>query len=56
MEALKLMNARKAAGLSGVMSELLRVCKKESVKRMAKVANNFLSLSEGKKMPKSWEE
>ena len=48
MEALVLMNTGKAAGPSEVTVELLNVCKKESVRRLAKVANNML---EGNKMP-----
>ena len=51
MEALVLMNTGKAAGPSGVTVELLNVCKKESVKRLAEVSNNIL---EGNKMPESW--
>ena len=51
MEALILMNTGKAAGPSGVTVELLNVCKKESVRRLAEVANNML---EGNKMPESW--
>ena len=51
MEALVLMNTGKAAGPSGVTVELLNVCKKESVRRLAKVANNML---EGNKMQESW--
>ena len=50
MEALILMNTGKA-GPSGVTVELLNVCKKESVRRLAEVANNML---EGNKMPESW--
>ena len=50
MEALVLMNTGKAAGLSGVTVELLNVCKKESVRRLAEVANNTL---QGNKMPES---
>ena len=50
MEALVLMNTGKAAGPSGVTVELLHVCKKESVRRFAEVANNML---EGNKMPES---
>ena len=51
MEALVLMNTGKAARPSGVSVELLNVCKKESVRRLAKVANNML---EGSKMPECW--
>ena len=50
MEALILMNTGKAAGPSGVTVELLNVCKKESVRRLAEVANNMLG---GNKMPES---
>ena len=45
------MNTGKAAGPSGVTLELLNVCKKEFVRRLAKVANNML---EGNKMPECW--
>ena len=51
MEALIPMNTGKAAGPSGVTVELLNVCKKESVRRLAEVANNML---EGNKMSESW--
>ena len=51
MEALVLMNTGKAAGPSAVTVELLNVSKKESVRRLAKVANNMLK---GNKMPESW--
>ena len=51
MEALILMNTGKAAGPSGVTVELLNNCKKESVRRLAEVANIML---EGNKMPESW--
>ena len=51
MKALNLINARKVAGPSGVTSELLKVCKKECMKRLAMVANDMLK---GNKMPKSW--
>ena len=51
MEALILMNTGKAAGPSRVTVELLNVCKQESVRRLAEVANNML---EGNKMPESW--
>ena len=51
MEALNLMNAKKAAGPSGVTSDLLKVCEKESVNKLVRVANDML---EGKKMPESW--
>ena len=50
MEAVDLINARKAAEPSGVTSELLKVCKKESVKRLAKVKNVMLKRN---KMPGS---
>ena len=50
MEALVLMNTGKAAGLSEVTVELLNVWKKESVRRLAEVANNML---QGNKMPES---
>ena len=51
IEALILMNTGKAAGPSRVTVELLNNCKKESVRRLAEVANNML---EGNKMPESW--
>ena len=51
MEALVLMNTGKAAGPIGITVKLLNVCKKESVRRLAEVANNML---EGNKMPESW--
>ena len=51
IEALVLMNTGKAAEPSEVTVELLNVCKKESVRRLAKVANNML---EGNKMPECW--
>ena len=50
MEALVRMNTGKADGPSGVTVKLLNVCKKEFVRRLAKVANNML---EGNKMPES---
>ena len=51
MKAFTLINARKAAGPSEVTVELLNVSKKESVKRLAEVANNML---EENKMPECW--
>ena len=42
MEAFALLNKGKAAWPSAVTVELLNVCKKESVRRLAKVANNVL--------------
>ena len=51
MEALVLMNTGKAAGPSEVTVELLNICKKESVRRLAAVANNML---EGNQTPESW--
>ena len=36
MKALKLLNAKKATGPKGVTFELLKVCKKQTVKRLAK--------------------
>ena len=51
MEDFVLMNTGKAAGPSGVTVELLNVYKKESVRRLAKVANNML---EGNKLPECW--
>ena len=47
-EAFALLNKGKAVGPSAVTVELLNVCKKESVRRWAKVANNVL---EGNKVP-----
>ena len=41
-EVLNLINARKAAGPSGMTCEVLKVCEKEGVKRLAKVANDML--------------
>ena len=40
-EALNLMKIGKVARPSGVISELLKVCKNESVKTLAKVTDNF---------------
>ena len=51
IELLKLMNNEKAAGPSGITVELLKVCKKECVKRLTQVASDMLN---GKKMPASW--
>ena len=51
MEALVLMNTGKAPGPTGITVELLNICKKESVRRLAKVANHML---EGNKMPECW--
>ena len=51
MKAFVLMNTGKAAGLSGVIVELLNVCKTESMRRLAEVANNML---ERNKMPECW--
>ena len=51
MKGPALMNTGKASGPSGVAVELVKVCKKKSVRRLAEVANNML---EGNKMPESW--
>ena len=48
MEALALMNKKKAPGTSGVTSDLSKVCEKESVTRLVKMANSML---DGQKMP-----
>ena len=49
--ALNFMTAKKAAGPSRVTSELLKVCEKEKVKRLVKVANDTL---ERRKRPENW--
>jgi len=51
LEALRLMKIGKAAGPSGVTSDLLKVCGIESVKRLAYVANDML---QGNSMSESW--
>ena len=51
IEALKLMNNGKTAEPSGITVELMKVCEKECVKRLIKVAKDMLN---GKKMPESW--
>ena len=51
MEALALINKRKASGPSGVTSDLLKVCEKESVTRLVKITNSML---DGQKMPECW--
>ena len=51
METFALMNEGNVAGPSRVTVELLNVCKKEAVRRLAEVANNML---EGSKMPEWW--
>ena len=51
METFALMNEGNVAGPSRVTVELLNVCKKEAVRRLAEVANNML---EGNKMPECW--
>ena len=51
MEALALMNNRKAPEPSGVTSDLLKICEKESVTRLVKIANSML---DGQKMPECW--
>ena len=52
MEALIRMNTGKVAGPSGVTVELLNVCKKESVRRLAEVANNMLEGKNARKLEK----
>ena len=44
------MKTRNADGSSGITSELLKVRKKESIKKLAEVADNLL---QGKEMPES---
>ena len=44
----KKMNKRKGLRPSGVTSDLLKVCEKESVTRLVKMANSML---DGQKMP-----
>jgi len=51
LEALRFMKNRKAAGPSGVTSDLLKVCGIESAKRLANVANDML---QGNSMLESW--
>jgi len=51
MKALRFMKNGKAAGPSGVTSDLLKVCGIESAKRLANVANDML---QGNSMPESW--
>ena len=51
MEALALINKRKASGPCGVTSDLLKVCEKESVTRLVKITNSML---DGQKMPECW--
>jgi len=51
LEALRFMKSGKAAGPSGVTSDLLKVCGIESAKRLANVANDLL---QGNSMPESW--
>ena len=46
MKALNLMKVRKAARLSGVTFELLNVCKIESKKNLAEVADDLLQQQE----------
>ena len=41
-EAINIMKTRKAAESSGITSELLKVRKNDSVKKLAEVANNLL--------------
>ena len=50
-EAQNLMKTRKAAGQSDVTTELLKVCKNESVKKLAEVADNLL---QRKELHKKW--
>ena len=51
MEAFAQMNKGKTAGPSGVTVEMLNVCKKKSVKRLAQVTNNML---EGSNKSECW--
>jgi len=51
LEAVKLMNSGKSPGPSGITVDLLKVCERESIKRLTKIANDMLN---GKKMPESW--
>ena len=51
MEAVKLKNTGKTAVPSGITVDLLKVCEKDSILSLTKVANHMLN---GKKMPKSW--
>ena len=51
LEAVKLMNTGKTTGPSGITVDLLKVCEKESILRLTKVANDMLN---GKNMPKCW--
>ena len=46
MEALNLMKTGKAAGPSGITSELLKVCEDECVKKLAEVADDLLQQKE----------
>ena len=52
VEALNLMKAGKVAGSCGVTSALLKVCKNNSVKKLAEVADELL---QGKKCLKAGE-
>ena len=45
------MKTRKAAGPNGKTSELLKVCKNDTTKKLAQVANDLL---QEKEMPESW--
>ena len=45
------MKAKKATVLSGATSELLKVCKNESINKLAEVADDLLR---GKEMPEAW--
>ena len=53
LEAVKLMNTGKTAGPSGIKVDLLKMCEKESILRLTKVACDRLN---GKSMPKSLKE
>ena len=50
MKALHFKNDSNATGPSGVMSEPLKLCEKENINRLAKVANDVVK---GKKVPKN---
>ena len=50
LEAVKLMNTGKTAGLSGITVDMLKVCEKKNILKLTKVANDMLNR---KKMLKS---
>ena len=51
IKALNFMKTRKTAKPSGITSKLLKVCKIDSVKKLAEMANHLLP---GKEMHVSW--